>query len=114
MGKPIILTLDDDVNVLRAIERDLRKQYSSDYRVLRAESGASALELVEQLKQRGWDLHTWVIEPAWQALREAGYNMDRVSLVDAASPPKRAAWEFARFPRIVRRRKPDVVFQFSN
>ncbi len=62
MGKPIILTLDDDVNVLRAIERDLRKQYSSDYRVLRAESGASALELVEQLKHRGDVIALFVVD----------------------------------------------------
>ena len=39
MAKPAIITVDDDTEVLRAIERDLRRQYSSDYRILRAESG---------------------------------------------------------------------------
>ncbi len=53
MSKPMILTLDDDMNVLRAVERDLRKQYAAEYRVARADSGSAALELLGQLKQRG-------------------------------------------------------------
>ena len=53
MSKPVILTLDDDANVLRAVERDLRSEYGAEYRIVRAESGASALELLEELKQRG-------------------------------------------------------------
>lgn len=53
MVKPAILTLDDDVNVLRAVERDLRREYGSEYRVARADSGATALQLLEELKRRG-------------------------------------------------------------
>ncbi|NIR43870.1 MAG: FAD-dependent oxidoreductase [Gemmatimonadetes bacterium] len=53
MAKPAILTLDDDVDVLRAVERDLRREYGSEYRVTRADSGASALQLLEELKRRG-------------------------------------------------------------
>jgi thioredoxin reductase (NADPH) len=53
MSKPAILTLDDDTNVLRAVERDLRRQYGADYRITRADSGDSALELLRELKQRG-------------------------------------------------------------
>ena len=52
MSRPFILTLDDDSNVLRAVERDLRREYGSEYRVVRADSGSSALELLNQLKQR--------------------------------------------------------------
>jgi thioredoxin reductase (NADPH) len=33
-SKPILLTVDDDPEVLRAIERDLRRHYGKDYRVL--------------------------------------------------------------------------------
>lgn len=50
--KPVIFTVDDDPEVLRAIERDLRSQYGSAYRVMRAESAASALETLKQLKLR--------------------------------------------------------------
>ena len=52
MAKPVLLTVDDDREVLRAIERDLRRQYARDYRVLRAESGLEALEIVRELKVR--------------------------------------------------------------
>jgi thioredoxin reductase (NADPH) len=52
MAKPVLLTVDDDHEVLRAIERDLRRSYAKDYRVLRAESGPAALEIVRELKLR--------------------------------------------------------------
>lgn len=52
MAKPVIFTIDDDQNVLSAIERDLRKQYGRDYRILKADSGAAALESLKQLQQR--------------------------------------------------------------
>jgi len=52
MAKPAILTIDDDPEVLRAVERDLRRKYGSDYRVLRADSGPAALDIVRQLKVR--------------------------------------------------------------
>jgi thioredoxin reductase (NADPH) len=52
MQKPVILTVDDDLDVLRAIERDLKKHYEERYRVLRAESGKGALDLLHRLQQR--------------------------------------------------------------
>jgi thioredoxin reductase (NADPH) len=52
MAKPILLTVDDDQQVLRSIERDLRRHYGDHYRVLRAESGISALDTLRQLKTR--------------------------------------------------------------
>ncbi len=52
MQKPVILAVDDDPQVASAIERDLRKQYRKDYRILSATSGMQALEAVQQLKQR--------------------------------------------------------------
>ena len=52
MDKPIILTVDDDPAVLQSISRDLRKQYGEKFRIVRADSGATALETLEQLKLR--------------------------------------------------------------
>jgi thioredoxin reductase (NADPH) len=49
----MILTVDDDADVLRAVERDLRSEYGSEYRVARADSGEAALRLLEELKRRG-------------------------------------------------------------
>jgi thioredoxin reductase (NADPH) len=53
MAKPMILTLDDDVNVLRAVERDIRNEYGSEFRIARADSGDAALQLLRELKSRG-------------------------------------------------------------
>src|SRR5215218_2245780 len=52
MTKPVLLTVDDDAAVLRAIDRDLRRRYAENYRVVRADSGTSALDVVRQLEQR--------------------------------------------------------------
>ena len=52
MPKPVIWTIDDDPDVLRAVERDLRRHYGDRYRVISADSGVSALEGVKQLKLR--------------------------------------------------------------
>src|SRR6267154_3553570 len=52
MAKPILLSVDDDSDVLRAIERDLRSQYGAEYRVIGSDSPRGALELLKQLKVR--------------------------------------------------------------
>src|ERR1700684_1493681 len=48
-----ILTVDDDPGVSRAVARDLRRRYGERYRIIRAESGADALEALRQMKLRG-------------------------------------------------------------
>lgn len=50
MEKPVILAIDDEPSVLAAIVRDLRRQYGAEYRVMRASSGAEALEALRRLK----------------------------------------------------------------
>ncbi|MDP6512279.1 MAG: FAD-dependent oxidoreductase [SAR202 cluster bacterium] len=52
MPPPVILTVDDEPQVLNAIERDLRRKYRREYRILKAGSGAEALDLLKQLQQR--------------------------------------------------------------
>src|ERR1700730_13629158 len=52
MPKPVMLTVDDDPEVLRAIERDLRGHYAQRYRVMRANSGSAALTTLRELKAR--------------------------------------------------------------
>jgi thioredoxin reductase (NADPH) len=51
MAKPVVFSVDDDPNVLRAITRDLRSRYGEQYRVMRAGSGADALEALRELKK---------------------------------------------------------------
>jgi len=52
MPKPILLTVDDDPDVLRAIERDLRSEYGAEYRVISSDSPQGALDLLNGLKVR--------------------------------------------------------------
>jgi thioredoxin reductase (NADPH) len=51
--KPIILSIDDEPEVLRAVVSDLRTHYGKSYRIVRAESGAEALEILRELKRKG-------------------------------------------------------------
>src|SRR6478736_10253862 len=50
MKLPFIIIVDDDVHVLRAIQRDIRNNYRDDYRVVAAESAPEAIELIKDLK----------------------------------------------------------------
>src|SRR5947209_3562502 len=52
MARPIIITIDDDPDVLRSIERDLRRRYADRYRILSANSGAAGLNLLKKLQER--------------------------------------------------------------
>jgi thioredoxin reductase (NADPH) len=52
-SKPVLLTVDDDPGVSRAVARDLRRRYGRDFRVVRAESGPQALEALAEIKLRG-------------------------------------------------------------
>lgn len=53
MAKAVIFAIDDEPAVLNAVERDLRQKYGRDYRILKAESGAAALDALKQLQVRG-------------------------------------------------------------
>jgi len=62
MANPIILTLDDDIQVCNAIERDLRRHYRQDYRVLKATAPVVALETVQRLKQRNDQIALFLVD----------------------------------------------------
>ncbi len=52
-SRAAILTVDDDPGVSRAVARDLRRRYGERHRIVRAESGESALDALRQMKLRG-------------------------------------------------------------
>jgi len=60
--KPVLMTVDDDLPVLRAVERDLRARYGETYRVVAANSGADALEAVRQLTLRGSTVALFLVD----------------------------------------------------
>jgi thioredoxin reductase (NADPH) len=62
MAKPVIWTVDDDPDVLRAVERDLRRHYGDRYRVISADSGDSALAATKQLKVRNEQVALFLVD----------------------------------------------------
>jgi thioredoxin reductase (NADPH) len=72
MPRPVLLAVDDDPDVLRAVERDLRKQYSDRYRVMSSDSGPGALDILTRLAQRS--------EPV--ALLLADHRMPRMNGIE--------------------------------
>jgi thioredoxin reductase (NADPH) len=61
-SKPVIFTLDDDPEVLQAIQRDLRREFGRDYRIMRADTGAEALNALQQMKLRNDDVALFLID----------------------------------------------------
>jgi thioredoxin reductase (NADPH) len=62
MPKAAIVAVDDDSAVLNAVERDLRQKYGRDYRIIKSGSGEQALEVLQQLKQRGEMVALYVVD----------------------------------------------------
>ncbi len=62
MSKPVILTVDDDREVLAAIERDLKNHYRDHYRVVAAATAPEALETVRELKRRGAPMALFLVD----------------------------------------------------
>lgn len=60
--KPVILTVDDDPAVSRAVARDLRRHYGETFRIVRAESGQDAIETLHELKLRGETVAVFVAD----------------------------------------------------
>ena len=60
--KPVIFTIDDDPDVLRAVERDLRREFGSAYRIMRADSGTNALETLKQLTLRNESVALFLVD----------------------------------------------------
>ena len=52
-ARPVLLTVDDDPSVSRAVARDLRRRYGADYRIMRSESGEEALQAIREVVLRG-------------------------------------------------------------
>jgi thioredoxin reductase (NADPH) len=62
MAKPVLLAVDDDAEVLNAVGRDLRAQFGGDYRIVKAGSGAEALQTTRELKQRGASVALFLVD----------------------------------------------------
>ncbi len=61
-AKATILAVDDDHVVLNSVERDLRQKYGREYRIIKADSGKAALEVIQQLQQREETVALFVVD----------------------------------------------------
>jgi thioredoxin reductase (NADPH) len=62
MTKPVIMTVDDDREVLQAVSRDLKQQYGDRFRIVRADSGAAAIEATQKLKLRNEPVALFLVD----------------------------------------------------
>ena len=62
MVRPVLLTVDDDPEVLSAVARDLRARFGTDYRIVKAKSGAEALQVTRELKQRAVPVALFLVD----------------------------------------------------
>lgn len=80
MAKPAIMVVDDEPQVLNAVERDLRQHYRGDYRILAAGSGAKALAAVQKLKQRNEPLALLVVDQRMPEMNGTDFIAEAVKL----------------------------------
>ncbi|HEV2521797.1 MAG TPA: FAD-dependent oxidoreductase [Candidatus Acidoferrales bacterium] len=80
MAKPILLSVDDDADVLRAIERDLRSQYGAEYRVIGSGSPEGALDLLKQLKVRNDDVALLLADQRMPRLDGVGFLQEAMRI----------------------------------
>ena len=62
MPPPVIMILDDEPQVLNAVERDLRKHFRSDYRIVKSTNGQDALDALTKLKQRNTPVALYLVD----------------------------------------------------
>ncbi|GAA2752393.1 FAD-dependent oxidoreductase [Kitasatospora cinereorecta] len=77
--KPVILAVDDDPQVLRAVRRDLRTNYADRYRVLGASSASEALGVLDTLEQRGHDPALFLVDQRMPGMTGVDFLVEAVS-----------------------------------
>jgi thioredoxin reductase (NADPH) len=80
VANPAILAIDDEPGVLSAISRDLRREYGERYRILRADSGARALDLLQQLKLRNEPLALLVVDQRMPGMTGLEFLREAIAL----------------------------------
>jgi thioredoxin reductase (NADPH) len=84
MKKPYILALDDDVAVLRAVERDLKTKFSPDYRILAVDTPQKGLGVVRQLTSRGDRVALFLVDQRMPHMSGTEFLKEAIALQPAA------------------------------
>ncbi len=84
MPKPIILAVDDDPEVLNAVDRDLRAHFRADYRVIKVGSGRLAMDTIAQLKQRGSPIALFLVDERMPEMSGTQFLAEAIKLFPEA------------------------------
>ena len=84
MAKPILLSVDDDPDVLRAIERDLRSRYGAEYRIIASDSPEKALGVLKQLKVRNDSVALLLADQRMPRMDGVGFLQEAVNIYPQA------------------------------
>ncbi len=82
--RPAIVAVDDEPAVLAAVARDLRRRFGDRYRIVRATSGAEALDLLGQLRARGEQVALLVADQRMPGLSGTEYLVEARKVVPDA------------------------------
>jgi thioredoxin reductase (NADPH) len=82
--RPVIVAVDDEPAVLAAVARDLRRGFGERYRIMRAGSGAEALDLLEQIRKRGEQVALLVADQRMPGMEGTEYLVQARLLVPEA------------------------------
>jgi thioredoxin reductase (NADPH) len=80
MKKPYIIAIDDDLSVLRAVERDLKAKFSSHYRVLAADAPQKAIGIVRQLTSRGDQVALFLVDQRMPLMSGTEFLQEAIAL----------------------------------
>jgi thioredoxin reductase (NADPH) len=84
MARPVIMTIDDEPHVLNAIARDLQAHYKSDYHIVKARSGAEALETVQEFKRRNTPLALFLVDQRMPSMSGIEFLEEAIKLYPEA------------------------------
>jgi thioredoxin reductase (NADPH) len=84
VAKPVILTVDDEPHVLSSIERDLRLHFGSEYRIIKSESGAEALQTVRSLKKRNTPIALLLVDQRMPEMSGTDFLAEAVQIYPSA------------------------------
>ncbi|NJL95856.1 MAG: FAD-dependent oxidoreductase [Anaerolineae bacterium] len=79
-SKPVIFAVDDDPSVLSAVSRDLRQHYGERFRIMRADSGAAALEALGELRQRNEAVALFLVDQRMPQMNGVEFLAEAISL----------------------------------
>jgi thioredoxin reductase (NADPH) len=84
VAKPVILTLDDEVHVSDAIERDLRSHFGKDYRILKSTAPAEALDMLKRLRQRNDEVSLLLIDQRMPEMEGTAFLLEAMAMYPEA------------------------------